>query len=106
MIRGCSPAANGFRPFRYATDNPAAAAICQLDDTNTNMRNAAAFLKAIVTANGEGLRTLTTYSDLGLLLTHLAALTIDAISQPAALPTSYINQSSIGWTSDDSPAVT
>jgi hypothetical protein len=56
------------------------------------MRNAAAFIQAIIRGDGEGLRTLTAHSDMGLLLTHLSALTIDAIGQPAAHPTGYLDR--------------
>jgi hypothetical protein len=63
----------------------------RLGGDDGQMRTAAAFLKAVATADGEGIRILATYADISRLLLHLSALTFDACSQPAADPADYLD---------------
>jgi hypothetical protein len=84
LIRGCSRCER--MQVLPATQLAAARPLpgLQHDEHNSNMRAAAAFLRAVCAADGEALRVLGTYTDTASLLTHLSALAIDALNQPAA----------------------
>ena len=62
------------------------------DTRNSQLRDAAALVKCIVGGDGEGITVLVTHCDHAELMLHLAALVVDATSQPAAAPLHYLDQ--------------